>query len=55
MLPGMLALSSFRYFAAGDSDSGLEFSFKVAVTAVSIVFGLMSARLPFVVRAKMKP
>lgn len=54
MLPGMLALSSFRYFAAGDSDSGLEFSFKVAVTAVSIVFGLMSARLPFVVRAKLK-
>lgn len=47
MLPGMLALSSFRYFASGDQDTGLEFTFQVAVTAVSIVFGLMTARMPF--------
>jgi uncharacterized membrane protein YjjP (DUF1212 family) len=47
MLPGMLALSSFRYFAAGDQDSGLAFTFEVAITAVSIVFGLMTARMPF--------
>lgn len=55
MLPGMLALNSFRYFASGDQETGLEFIFKVAITAVSIVFGLMSARLPFVVRAKIPP
>ncbi len=47
MLPGMLALSSFRYFASGDQDSGLNTSFKVAITAVSLVFGLMTARIPF--------
>lgn len=47
MLPGMLALNSFRYFATGDQDTGLEFIFQVAITAVSIVFGLMSARIPF--------
>lgn len=47
MLPGMLALSSFRYFATGDQDSGIALSFKVAITAVSIVFGLMTARIPF--------
>lgn len=47
MLPGMLALSSFRYFAAGDQNSGLAFTFQVALTAVSIVFGLMTARVPF--------
>jgi len=47
MLPGMLALSSFRYFASGDQDTGLAFTFQVAVTAVSIVFGLMTARVPF--------
>ncbi|HEY8279665.1 MAG TPA: threonine/serine exporter family protein [Bdellovibrionota bacterium] len=49
MLPGMLALSSFRYFASGDQDTGIAFTFQVAVTAVSIVFGLMTARVPFVV------
>lgn len=47
MLPGMLALSSFRYFATGDQDSGVALGFKVAITAVSIVFGLMTARIPF--------
>lgn len=47
MLPGMLALTSFRYFATGDQNSGIAFSFKVAITAASIVFGLMSARIPF--------
>lgn len=47
MLPGMLALTSFRYFATGDQDTGLAFTFQVAITAVSIVFGLMSARVPF--------
>lgn len=52
MLPGMLALSSFRYFASGDQESGLELGFKVTVTAVSIVFGLMTARLPFLVRLR---
>lgn len=49
MLPGMLALNSFRYFATGDSDTGLEFVFQVAVTAVSIVFGLITARIPFTI------
>lgn len=49
MLPGMLALNSFRYFATGDQETGLEFTFQVAVTAVSIVFGLMTARIPFTV------
>lgn len=52
MLPGMLALNSVRYFATGDQESGLEFIVKVGITAVSIVFGLMSARLPFVVHSK---
>ena len=47
LLPGMLALNSFRYFASGDSNSGIDFTFQVAVTAVSIVFGLMTARIPF--------
>jgi uncharacterized membrane protein YjjB (DUF3815 family) len=47
LLPGMLALNSFRYFASGDSGSGIGFTFQVAVTAVSIVFGLMTARVPF--------
>lgn len=49
MLPGIMALTSFRYFAAGDQDLGLAFTFQVAVTAVSIVFGLMTARIPFTV------
>ncbi|MCO5141827.1 MAG: threonine/serine exporter family protein [Oligoflexia bacterium] len=47
MLPGMLALDSFRYFASGNDQSGVAFSVKVAITAVSIVFGLLSARIPF--------
>jgi len=47
MLPGMLALNSVRFFASGDQDTGISFLFKVAVTAVSIVFGLMTARIPF--------
>lgn len=53
MLPGMLALSSVRYFASGDQGTGLEFTFQVAVTAVSIVFGLMTARVPFAVGEKL--
>jgi uncharacterized membrane protein YjjP (DUF1212 family) len=53
MLPGMLALSSFRYFALGDQDTGLAFTFQVAITAVSIVFGLMTARVPFSVTDRM--
>lgn len=52
MLPGMLALSSFRYFTSGDPNSGMAFTFKVGVTAISIVFGLMTARIPFQLRAK---
>jgi uncharacterized membrane protein YjjP (DUF1212 family) len=52
MLPGMLALSSFRYFASGDPNSGVAFSFQVAITAVSIVFGLMTARIPYVLGAQ---
>jgi uncharacterized membrane protein YjjP (DUF1212 family) len=47
LLPGFLALNSFRYFANGDEDTGVAFTFKVAITAVSIVFGLMTARIPF--------
>jgi uncharacterized membrane protein YjjP (DUF1212 family) len=47
LLPGFLALNSFRYFATGDENSGVAFTFKVAITAVSIVFGLMTARIPF--------
>jgi uncharacterized membrane protein YjjP (DUF1212 family) len=54
MLPGMLALSSFRYFASGDQGTGLEFTFQVAVTAVSIVFGLMTARMPFLMNEKFR-
>jgi uncharacterized membrane protein YjjP (DUF1212 family) len=54
MLPGLLALSSFRYFASGDQDTGLEFTFQVAVTAVSIVFGLMTARIPFAIAEKVR-
>lgn len=54
MLPGMLALSSFRYFASGDQGTGLDFTFQVAVTAVSIVFGLMTARLPFAMAEQLK-
>jgi uncharacterized membrane protein YjjB (DUF3815 family) len=53
MLPGMLALSSIRYFASGDQGTGLEFTFQVAVTAVSIVFGLMTARVPFALGEKL--
>lgn len=52
MLPGMLALNSFRYFASGDENSGIAFTFKVAITAVSIVFGLMTARMPFVMGSR---
>ena len=55
MLPGMLALSSIRYFASGDQDTGLAFTFEVAVTAVSIVFGLMTARVPFSVSDTVSP
>ncbi len=47
MLPGMLAISSFRLFASGDQESGIELSLKVAITTVSIVFGLITARIPF--------
>jgi uncharacterized membrane protein YjjB (DUF3815 family) len=54
MLPGMLALSSFRYFASGDQDTGLGFTFQVAVTAVSIVFGLLTARVPFALGEKLR-
>lgn len=46
MLPGMLALTSFRSFALGEQGSGIELGFKVALTAGSIVFGLLSARIP---------
>jgi uncharacterized membrane protein YjjB (DUF3815 family) len=49
LLPGMLALNSFRYFATGDQGTGLDFVFQVAVTAVSIVFGLITARIPFTI------
>lgn len=54
MLPGMLAFSSFRYFVSGDGDSGMAFSVQVAITAVSIVFGLMTARIPFALRASLR-
>lgn len=49
LLPGMIALNSFRYFASGDSGSGIDFTVQVAITAVSIVFGLMTARVPFLI------
>lgn len=48
MLPGMLALSSFRYFALGLEKVGMALGFQVAVTAVSIVLGLLTARVPFI-------
>jgi uncharacterized membrane protein YjjP (DUF1212 family) len=48
MLPGMLALSSFRYFALGFEETGIALSFKVVLTASSIVLGLLTARVPFV-------
>jgi uncharacterized membrane protein YjjP (DUF1212 family) len=50
MLPGMLALSSFRTLALGQENSGIELGFKVALSAGSIVFGLFSARIPFMIR-----
>lgn len=50
MLPGMLALTSFRSFAMGQQSSGLEFAFRVALIAGSIVFGLFTARIPFVIK-----
>jgi uncharacterized membrane protein YjjP (DUF1212 family) len=48
LLPGMLALSSFRYFALGLEETGMALGFKVAVTATSIVLGLLTARIPFI-------
>lgn len=54
LLPGILALNSVRYFASGDSDSGIDFTFQVAVTAVSIVFGLMTARVPFLLASALR-
>jgi len=48
MLPGMLALTSFRSFTMGQESGGIELAFKVALTAGSIVFGLFTARIPFV-------
>lgn len=47
LLPGMLAFSSFRYFAAGNNESAGALGFKVILAAVSITFGLMAARFPF--------
>lgn len=47
LLPGMLALSAFRSFAAGQEDNGLQTAFKVALMAGTIVFGLFFARVPF--------
>ena len=52
LLPGLLALSSFRYFASGDQEIGLEMSIQVAITAVSIVFGLITSRLPFLLYSR---
>lgn len=51
MLPGMLALTSMRSFAMGQDSSGLNFAFRVMLTAGSIVFGLFTARMPFVFQA----
>lgn len=48
MLPGMLALTTFRTFAMGHEAGGVDLAFKVALTAGSIVFGLFTARIPFV-------
>ena len=50
MLPGMLALMSMRSFAMGQEQSGLDLMFRVILTAGSIVFGLFTARMPFVFR-----
>lgn len=47
LLPGMLAFSSFRYFALGQEETGMALSFKVLVTAISITLGLITARVPF--------
>jgi uncharacterized membrane protein YjjP (DUF1212 family) len=52
MLPGMLAFSSFRSFANGHQQAGIELGFQVAIAAGSIVFGLFSARIPFALRDK---
>ncbi|MBI3542230.1 MAG: threonine/serine exporter family protein [Deltaproteobacteria bacterium] len=54
MLPGMLALTSLRSFAAGNQDHGLELGFRVAATAGSIVFGLFTARIPFAFKPRIK-
>lgn len=48
MLPGMLALTSLRSFAMGQDSSGIDLMFRVMLTAGAIVFGLFTARIPFV-------
>ncbi len=45
LLPGVLALNSFRSFAVGSQEMAIDLAFRVAVTASSIVFGLLMARL----------
>lgn len=49
LLPGMMALSSFRSFAAGSNDSGIQTAFQVTLVAGTIVFGLFFARVPFAI------
>ncbi len=49
LVPGMLALSSF--YGHGN-NSGMEIGTRVAVVASSIVFGLFTARIPFVALRK---
>lgn len=52
LLPGMLALSSFQSFT--QSGSTQDIGFRVAVVACSIVFGLFTARVPFMLSRKFK-
>ncbi|NUM87573.1 MAG: threonine/serine exporter family protein [Bdellovibrionales bacterium] len=52
LLPGMIALSSFRHFLSGDESQGMEFAAHMGITAISIVFGLITARIPFQIAAE---
>lgn len=52
LLPGMLALTSFRSFAMGQWDAAIELAFLVTITSSSIVFGLFTARIPFLIKTK---
>lgn len=54
LLPGMIALTSFRHLLKGDEAQSGEFAAHMGITAISIVFGLITARIPFQIAAQMQ-